>query len=124
MCGAPQILDVVRTHQFVLARRHGRWEVLETAGLKRAKAELNKLNEELERRVVERTSQLRQASDALREAQGELAHVHRVTAMGQLAASISHEVMQPITAGTTKTHAALRWLAAPPPNPQQGPAAL
>src|SRR5713101_2056061 len=116
MCGAPQILDVVRTHQFVLARRHGRWEVLETAALKRAKAELNKLNEELERRVVERTSQLRQASEALREAQGELAHVHRVTAMGELAASISHEVMQPITAGTTNVQAALRWLGAQPPN--------
>ncbi len=119
MCGAPQILDVVRTHQFVLARRHGRWEVLETAALKRAKAELNKLNEELERRVVERTSQLRQASEALREAQGELAHVHRVTAMGELAASISHEVMQPITAGTTNTQAALRWLGAQPPNLQE-----
>src|SRR5258707_12632294 len=73
---------MVRTHQFVLARRHGRWEVLETAALKRAKTELNKLNEELERRVVERTSQLRQASDALREAQAELAHVNRVTARG------------------------------------------
>ncbi len=115
-CGAPQILDVVRTHQFVLARRHGNWDVLETAALKRAKAELKQVNEELERRVEERTSQLRQASEALREAQGELAHVHRVTAMGQLAASISHEVMQPITAGTTNVQAALRWLGAQPPN--------
>ena len=35
-CGAPQILDVVRTHQFVLARRRGIWDVLETAALKRA----------------------------------------------------------------------------------------
>src|SRR6202030_3361921 len=92
-CGAPQILDVVRTHQFVLARRHGHWDVVETAALKRAKAELNRLNEELERRVDERSGQLRQASEALREAQAELAHVNRVTTMGQLAASISHEVM-------------------------------
>src|SRR6266852_1358208 len=115
-CAAPQILDVVRTHQFVLARRHGKWDVLETAALKRAKAELKQVNEELERRVEERTNQLRQASEALRGAQGELAHVHRVTAMGQLAASISHEVMQPITAGTTNVQAALRWLGAQPPN--------
>jgi C4-dicarboxylate-specific signal transduction histidine kinase len=107
---------VVRTHQFVLARRHGRWEVLETAALKRAKAELKQLNEELERRVVERTSQLKQASEALREAQAELAHVNRVTAMGQLAASITHEVLQPLTAGTTNIQAALRWLGAKPPN--------
>src|SRR6266699_6307328 len=95
-CGAPEILDVVRTHQFVLARRHGKWDVLETAALKRAKAELKHLNDELERRVVERTSQLKDASEALREAQAELAHVNRVTAMGQPAASISHELRQPL----------------------------
>jgi len=109
-CGAPQILDVVRTHQFVLARRHGNWDVVETAALKRAKAELTRFNEELEKRVDERTSQLRHASEALREAQAELAHVNRVTAMGQLAASISHEVMQPITAGINNAQAALHWL--------------
>src|SRR5437016_2231103 len=105
--GAPQILDVVRTHQFVLARRHGRWDVLETAVLKLAKGELKQLNEELERRVAERTSQLTKASEALREAQAELAHVNRVTTMGQLTASISHELMQPITAGITYSQAAL-----------------
>src|SRR5262250_3155412 len=68
-CGAPQILDVVRTHRFVLARRHGNWDLVETAALKRAKAELKHLNDELEKRVDERTRQLRQASEALREAQ-------------------------------------------------------
>ena len=109
-CGAPQILDVVKTHQFVLARRHGNWDVVETAALKRAKAELKHLNDELEKRVDERTRQLRQTSEALHEAQAELAHVNRVTAMGQLAASISHEVMQPITAGINNTEAALHWL--------------
>jgi len=64
-CGAPEILDVVRTHQFVLARRHGKWEVVETAALKRAKAEIQRLNDELEQRVVERTNQLMRASEAL-----------------------------------------------------------
>src|SRR5882724_519671 len=96
-CGAPQLLDVVRTHQFVLARRYGSWDVVETAGLKQAKAEILRLNEELEQRVVERTSELMRASDALREAQSALAHVNRITRMDQLAASISHEVTQPIT---------------------------
>jgi C4-dicarboxylate-specific signal transduction histidine kinase len=123
-CGAPQILDVVRTHQFVLARRHGSWDVVETAALKRAKAELKLLNEELERRVVERTSQLMRVSDALREAQAELAHVNRVTTMGQLAASISHEVMQPITAGITNAAAALHWLGSQPPNLEEARQAL
>ena len=113
--GAPQILDVVRTHQFVLARRHGRWDVLETAVIKRAKSELKQINDELERRVADRTSQLTKASEALRETQAELAHVNRVTTMGQLTASISHEVMQPITAGNTYAQAALNWLRAQPP---------
>jgi signal transduction histidine kinase len=115
-CGATQILDVVRAHQFVLARRRGRWDVLETAAFKRAKAELKQLNDELERRVVERTSELKQASEALSDAQAKLAHVNRVTAMGQLAASIAHEVMQPIGAGITNAQAALRLLGAEPPN--------
>src|SRR6185312_15790458 len=68
-CGAPQILDVVRTHQFVLARRNGIWDVVETAALKQAKAEINLMNEELEQRVVERSSELMKASAALGEAQ-------------------------------------------------------
>ena len=115
-CGAPQILDVVRTHQFMLARRNGNWDVVETAALKRAKAELNQLNDELERRVAERTGELVRASEALQESQLELAHVNRVTTMGQLAASISHEVMQPIAAAITNGYAGLRWLDSQPPD--------
>ena len=115
-CGAVEILDVVRTHQFALAKRHGSWDVIETAGLKQAKAEIKRLNEELEQRVVERTSQLMLASEALREAQTELAHVNRVTTMGQLAASIAHEVNQPIAGAVTNADAGLRWLSARPPN--------
>src|SRR5467141_2338037 len=57
-CGAVEVLDVTRTHQFALARRHGSWDVIETAGHKQAKAEIKRLNEELERRVLERTSEL------------------------------------------------------------------
>jgi signal transduction histidine kinase len=115
-CGAPEILDVVRTHQFVLARRHGSWDIVETAALKRAKAEIEGLNDELERRVVERTNQLMRASEELREAQMQLAHANRITTMGELSASIAHEVMQPITATVTNANAALRWLCAQPPD--------
>jgi len=111
-CGAPQILDVVRTHQFVLARRYGSWDVVETAALKRAKAEIQGLNQELEQRVIERTTQLMRASEALREAQADLAHINRVTAMGQLAASITHEVNQPLAAIVNNADACLNWLAA------------
>jgi signal transduction histidine kinase len=115
-CGAVEILDVVRTHQFALARRHQSWDVIETAGHKQAKAEIKRLNEELEQRVAERTSELILASEALREAQTELARVNRVTMMGQLAASIAHEVNQPVAAAVTNAHAALRWLDAEPPD--------
>jgi C4-dicarboxylate-specific signal transduction histidine kinase len=115
-CGAVEVLDVTRTHQFALARRHGSWDVIETAGHKQAKAEIKRLNEELEQRVVERTSQLMRASEALREAQTELAHVNRVTTMGQLAASIAHEVNQPIAGVVTNADAALRWLGHRPPD--------
>jgi C4-dicarboxylate-specific signal transduction histidine kinase len=123
-CGAPQILDVVRTHQFVLARRYGSWDVVETAALKRAKAEIKALNEELEQRVKKRTRQLTQASQALREAQTELAHVNRIATMGELSASISHEVMQPIGAAVTNAQAALRWLEREPPDLEETRQAL
>jgi C4-dicarboxylate-specific signal transduction histidine kinase len=109
----------VRTHQFALAKRHGSWDVIETAGHKQAKAEIKRLNEELEQRVVERTSQLVLASEALREAQTELAHVNRVTTMGQLAASIAHEIGQPIAAAVTNANAGLQWLAAQPPDVEE-----
>jgi signal transduction histidine kinase len=115
-CGAPEILDVVRTHQFVLARRHGSWDIVETATLKRAKSEIKRLNDELEQRVVKRTSELMLASEKLSEARTELAHVNRVTTMGQLAASISHEIMQPIGAAVTSAESGLLWLDAEPPN--------
>jgi hypothetical protein len=51
-CGPFEILDTVRAHHFALTRRFGSWDVIETAALKRAKAEIARLNEELEHRVV------------------------------------------------------------------------
>jgi C4-dicarboxylate-specific signal transduction histidine kinase len=58
----------------------------------------------------------KQAAEALRAAQAELAHANRVATMGQLAASIAHEVNQPIAAAVTNAQAALRWLGARPPD--------
>ena len=52
----------------------------------------------------------------MRDAQVELAHANRVTATGQLAASIAHEVSQPIAAALTNASAASRWLGAEPPD--------
>jgi PAS domain S-box-containing protein len=50
------------------------------------------------------------------EVQNELAHANRVATMGQLSASIAHEVMQPIAATVTNAQVALRLLNAQPPN--------
>jgi C4-dicarboxylate-specific signal transduction histidine kinase len=59
---------------------------------------------------------LRESERRYREAQMELAHANRVTTMGQLAASIAHEVTQPIAAAVTNANAALRWLRSQPPD--------
>jgi signal transduction histidine kinase len=115
-CGALEILDVVRTHQFALVRRHETWDLIETAGLKKAKAEIERLVEELEERVEERTTELMRSAEALREAQAELAHVNRVTTIEHLTASIAHEIRQPITAMIANAQAGLLWLNGQPPN--------
>ena len=63
---AAEIFDVAHTHQFAVAKRRGNWEVVETTELKQAKAEINRLNEELEQRVVERTQELAAANEQLK----------------------------------------------------------
>lgn len=57
-----------------------------------------------------------QAEQALRKAQVELAHITRVTTLGELAASISHEVNQPLTGVVANAEACLRWLDRTPPD--------
>jgi len=54
-----------------------------------------------------------------REVQMELAHSNRAATMGQLTASIAHEVQQPIAAAAVDASAALRWLSANPPNHEE-----
>ena len=60
----------------------------------------------------------KRAADALRALQMDLAHANRLATMGQLAASIAHEVNQPIGAARNNAHAALRFLAARPAGPR------
>jgi PAS domain S-box-containing protein len=57
-----------------------------------------------------------QAWESLREAQAELARVTRVTMLGELTASIAHEVNQPLAAVVMNGNACRRWLAAEPPD--------
>src|SRR5215510_4039520 len=56
------------------------------------------------------------AAQALREARAELTHVTRVMTMGELTASIAHEINQPLAAIVTNANASLRWLAGESPN--------
>src|SRR5229473_4157444 len=58
----------------------------------------------------------KRAEGAFRKSQMQLAHANRVATVGQLSASINHEVNQPITAAVTYALAARRWLSAEPPN--------
>src|SRR6202051_4275201 len=102
-CGASEILDVVRTHQFAVTKRRGSWDVIETAGHKQAKAEIKRLNEELEQRALERTSQLtvvntaltkeilqrQRAEEALQRSEAYLAEAQRVSHTGSFGWSVS-----------------------------------
>ncbi|WP_256574538.1 MULTISPECIES: ATP-binding protein [unclassified Pseudomonas] len=58
----------------------------------------------------------KQAEEALFHARTQLAHVTRVTSLGELAASIAHEVNQPLTAITSSGEACRRWLERPQPD--------
>src|SRR6266852_900933 len=57
--------------------------------------------------------------ERLRQAQADLAHVSRVTTMGELTASLAHEVNQPIAAAVTNANTCLRWLARDHPNVEE-----
>ncbi|WP_257459012.1 MEDS domain-containing protein [Archangium lipolyticum] len=94
-CDPMGILDVVRNHQFAVARREGEWEVLESASLKIAKEELRRLNTQLEQRVMERTAALEAAlQERARAEQDALAAVR---ARDEFLSLASHELKTPLT---------------------------
>ncbi len=66
----------------------------------------------------------KRAEEKLAEAQAQLAHMARVTIMGELGASIAHEVNQPLGAVVTDGHACLRWLDRTEPNVEEAKAAV
>jgi len=72
--------------------------------------------------AVER-KQAEEALEALRQAQADLARITRVTTMGELTASLAHEVNQPIAAANTNANTCLRWLAGDTPNIEEARAA-
>ena len=60
--------------------------------------------------AVKDETERKRAEEALREAQANLARVSRVTTMGELTASLAHEIKQPIAAAVTNAQTCLRWL--------------
>jgi len=81
--------------------------------------ELQKSNQALQTESLER----KHAEEARREAQAELARVSRVTTMGELTASLAHEVNQPIAAAVTNANTCLRWLTRDRPDVEEARAA-
>ncbi|MBO9709552.1 MAG: PAS domain S-box protein [Caulobacter sp.] len=73
--------------------------------------------------IIDITDRLR-AQDALQKAQAELAHAARVSTLGELTASIAHEVNQPLAAIVTNGEASLRWLGRTEPDLDEARAAI
>jgi PAS domain S-box-containing protein len=65
----------------------------------------------------------KRAEEALRQAQADLARVNRVTTMGELTASLAHELNQPIAAAVINANTCLRWLTRDHPDVEQARAA-
>jgi C4-dicarboxylate-specific signal transduction histidine kinase len=82
-------------------------------------AQLTRANDSLKVEIAER----KQAEEAVRQAQAELAHVNRVTTLGELTASLAHEVNQPIAAAVTDANTCLRWLTRDHPDLEEARAA-
>ncbi len=69
-------------------------------------------NAKLEAQIIER----KQTQESLQQAQANLERLNRVMLVGEMTASIAHEVNQPIAAAVANANACLRWLAAQPPD--------
>jgi PAS domain S-box-containing protein len=65
-CSASDVLNVAHVHDCVISKRSGNWEILEVPEYKKTKEQIQKLNEELEKRVVERTSEVAKANEELK----------------------------------------------------------
>jgi C4-dicarboxylate-specific signal transduction histidine kinase len=106
----------------LMAQRRRAEEALQKAlaDLESKVQELASANDELRGEISER----RRAEEALQTAQAELAHVSRLMTLGELTASISHEVNQPIAGVVTNGQVCLRLLDLDPPHPDEMRAAL
>jgi C4-dicarboxylate-specific signal transduction histidine kinase len=104
-----------------------------SAAQRKSKESLRRARDDLERTVhdLQTTNQAlhaesrerKQTEEALRQAQADLTHASRVSSMGELAASLAHEVNQPIAAAVTDANTCLRWLSRDQPDLEEARAA-
>jgi C4-dicarboxylate-specific signal transduction histidine kinase len=87
------------------------------------KAEVE-MRERRERELRESEAERRRVEDLARKARDELAHAARLATMGELAASIAHEVNQPLAGVVTNANACLRWMARDVPDLEEARAAV
>jgi signal transduction histidine kinase/ligand-binding sensor domain-containing protein len=92
---------------------------LRVRGIQQRSEQLALINAKLEAQIDEK----KKAEVALRQAQADLAHANRVSSMGELSASLAHEVHQPITAAITDANTCLRWLSRDQPDVEEARAA-
>ena len=80
--------------------------------IKQHSQQLALINMRLEEQIAER----KHAEEALREAQADLTRASRLSSMGELSASLAHEIKQPIAAAITDANTCLRWLSRDQPD--------
>jgi signal transduction histidine kinase len=73
--------------------------------------------------AAEQLRERKRAEEALRQAQADPAYVNRVTTMGELTASLAHEIRQPVAAAVTNARTCLRWLSRDQPDLEEARAA-
>jgi signal transduction histidine kinase len=112
--------DIVETHLEIIYTEAKRREELErlvderTASLQVAIAQQIEANH----RVLSEINERKKTEESLRKAQDDLARISRITTMGELAATIAHEVNQPLFGILTNGNACLHWLAGVESNSQ------
>jgi PAS domain S-box-containing protein len=100
------------TGELIHTTRDGRKITVESRHVLMREAGDRRLVLETNRDITER----KRAEESMHNAQAELAHVTRVATLGEMTASIAHEVNQPLAAVVTNANACLRWLAHQPSN--------
>ena len=65
---------------------------------------------------IEDRKRAEQEREKLRQLEADLAHVNRVSTLGEMSASLAHEIKQPIAAAITSANSCIEWLAHEPPN--------